>query len=156
MTGCGAGVFGVFICDKGPDHRWDAPPYRRVSAGAGCRFCAGRRPSVTNSLAARNPQITAELDPDAPSTGGLTADKIVAGSHRRVGWRCGTCGHRWEATVGPRTDRRRAVCLACAGHVATPSSNRAAARPDLAEQWHPVKNGTLGPHDVRPGSVTAV
>jgi hypothetical protein len=111
---------------------------------------------MTNSLAACFPEIAAELDPDAVATDGLTADQIVAGSHRRVGWRCSTCGHRWEATVGPRTDGRRAGCPACAGHVATASSNLAVVRPDLAEQWHPVKNGTLRPYDVRPGSATPV
>ena len=25
-------------------------------------------------------------------------------------------------------------------------------RPDLAREWHPTKNGTLGPKDVTPGS----
>ena len=145
-----------WICDKGPDHSWSAPPYRRISAGAGCPFCAGRRASVTNSLTACFPAIAAELDLEALATSGLTADQIVAGSHRRVGWRCGRCGHRWEATVGPRTDRRRAGCPACAGHVATPSSNLAVARPDLAAQWHPTRNCGLRPETVRPGSAAAV
>jgi hypothetical protein len=61
---------------------------------------------VTNSLAACFPEIAAELDLDAPATGGVTADQIVAGSHRRVGWRCGTCGYRWEATVGPPSEHQ--------------------------------------------------
>lgn len=145
-----------WTCEKGPDHHWNAPPYRRISAGAGCPFCAGRRASVTNSLATCFPAIAAELDPDALATGGLTADQIVAGSHRRVGWRCSTCGHRWDATVGPRTDRRHAGCPACAGHVATASTNLAVVRPDLAGQWHPTKNGALRLQDVRPGSSTRV
>jgi hypothetical protein len=40
--------------------------------------------------------------------------------------------------------------------VATPSGNLAVVRSDLADQWHPTKNGTLRPHDVRLGSATAV
>jgi hypothetical protein len=95
-------------CGKADDHVWEAPPYRRAAAGAGCPFCAGKYPSKTNSLAALCPNVAAELDPEALATAGLTADRIVAGSHRKVGWRCSTCDHRWVASVGPRTDRRKA------------------------------------------------
>ncbi|NMI55735.1 DUF559 domain-containing protein [Streptomyces sp. RLA2-12] len=102
------------------------------------------------------PDVAVELDLEAPATAGLAADQIVAGSHRRVGWRCSTCGHRWEATVGPRTDRRRAGCPACAGHVVTAATNLAVLRPDLATQWHPTRNGALRPEDVRPGSSASV
>lgn len=109
-----------------------------------------------NSLASLFPDVAVELDLEAPATAGLAADQIVAGSHRRVGWRCSTCGHRWEATVGPRTDRRRAGCPACAGHVVTAATNLAVLRPDLATQWHPTRNGALRPEDVRPGSSASV
>ncbi|MGW5434127.1 zinc-ribbon domain-containing protein [Streptomyces sp. NPDC004059] len=143
-------------CPKADDHTWAAPPYRRVVAGAGCPACTGRQASVTNSLASLFPDVAAELDLEAPATAGLTADQIVAGSHRRVGWRCSTCGHRWEATVGPRTDKRRAGCLTCAGHVVTAETNLAVLRPDLAAQWHPTRNGALRPEDVRPGSNATV
>ncbi|MGK5111666.1 zinc-ribbon domain-containing protein [Geodermatophilus sp. CPCC 205506] len=144
-----------WICDKGPDHQWKAPPRRRIANGAGCPCCNGKKPSVTHSLAARFPVIAAELDPAAPSTGGLTADQIIAGSHRRVGWRCSTCDHRWEAQVGPRTERG-VGCPACAGSVVTDTDNLAAARPDVAVQWHPTRNGQLRPQDVRPGSSVRV
>lgn len=143
-------------CDAAPDHVWVAPPYRRIAARAGCPACAGRQPSVTNSLAALFPDVACELDLEAPATAGLTPDQIVAGSHRRVGWCCSRCGHRWEAQVGPRTGRQRAGCPACAGHVATVTRNLATLRPDLAEQWHPNRNGVLRPETVRPGSSTPV
>ena len=35
---------------------------------------------------------------------------------------------------------------------ASESYNLYILRPDLAKQWHPTKNGTLGPKDVTPGS----
>ena len=121
----------------------------------GCPCCTGKKPSVTNSLAGRFPAIADELDLGAPATGGLTADRIIAGSHRRVGWRCSICDHRWEAQVGPRTERG-VGCPACAGSVATETDNLATARPDVAAQWHPARNGAVRPHDMRPGSSTPV
>ncbi|MGY1738367.1 zinc-ribbon domain-containing protein [Geodermatophilus sp. SYSU D00684] len=144
-----------WICDKGPDHRWQAPPRRRVANGAGCPCCTGKKPSVTNSLAGRFPALAAELDVEAPATCGLTADQIIAGSHRRVGWRCSTCDHRWEAQIGPRTERG-VGCPACAGSVVTDTGNLAVARPEVAAQWHPTRNGRRRPQDVRPGSSTRV
>ena len=51
-----------------------APPRRRAANGAGCPCCNGKKSSITNSLAATFPAIAAELDLDAPATGGLTAD----------------------------------------------------------------------------------
>ncbi|MFE2536867.1 zinc-ribbon domain-containing protein [Streptomyces sp. NPDC059371] len=85
---------------------WEAPAYRRAAAGTGCPFCVGKYPSKTNSLASLCRGVATELDLEArgaPATAGLTADRIVAGSHRKVGWRCSTCDHRWVARVGPRT-----------------------------------------------------
>ncbi|MFE2534940.1 zinc-ribbon domain-containing protein [Streptomyces sp. NPDC059371] len=143
-------------CGKADDHVWEAPAYRRAAVGAGCPFCAGKYPSETNSLAALCPDVAAELDLEAPATAGLTADQIVAGSHRKVGWRCSTCDHRWVAGVGPRTDRRRAGCPNCAGRVLTPATSLASVRPDIAAQWHPTRNGETRPQDVMPGSATKV
>jgi hypothetical protein len=143
-----------WICDRGPDHRWPADPYRRINQEAGCPCCSGRQASVTNNLE-RFPDIAAELDIDASATSGLTAAQIVAGSHREVGWRCSTCGHRWVAQVGPRTERG-VGCPACTGAVATPTSNLATAFADVAAQWHPSKNDGSRPQDVRPGSVNSV
>lgn len=143
-------------CPVAEDHRWSAPPKRRAGQGSGCPACSGRQASTTNSLAALFPDIASELDVEAPVTAGLTADQIVAGSHKRVGWRCSACEHRWEAQVGPRTGRQRAGCPACAGHVVTTNGNLATTRPEIAAQWHPVRNGDLRPQDVRPGSSRSV
>jgi hypothetical protein len=141
-------------CTKGGDHLWEAPPNRRASAGAGCPFCAGKRASTTNSLAALFPEVAAELDLDAPATRGLTAHQIVAGSHQHLGWCCRTCGHRWVAGVGPRTGRSKAGCPGCSGAVPTETTNLAVVRRDIAAQWHPTLNEGLAPDRVMPGSST--
>ncbi|HSN23256.1 MAG TPA: zinc-ribbon domain-containing protein, partial [Methylomicrobium sp.] len=38
----------------------------------------------------------------------------------------------------------------------TESYNLYVLRPDLAKEWHPTKNGNLGPKDVTPGSAKKI
>ena len=51
-----------WVCDKGPDHRWEAVVVSRTRIKAGCPCCAGKKASVTNSLAALFPEV-AETGP---------------------------------------------------------------------------------------------
>ncbi|MEU8243369.1 zinc-ribbon domain-containing protein [Actinoplanes missouriensis] len=63
------------------------------------------RISATNSLAARFPDVAAELAVDLNE--GLTADQIIAGSGRRVWWRCANDPlHVWFTKVSHRTHVR--------------------------------------------------
>lgn len=89
-------------CPRGSDHSWSAKVGTRTNAGQGCPFCAGKRPSETNSLAALYPQVAAELDCEAIP--GLSADQVVARSNKKLSWRCSTNPqHRWKAPVYSRT-----------------------------------------------------
>lgn len=91
-------------CPKGPDHVWLAAVRDRTRGGTGCPFCAGLKLSVTNSLKARFPDIAAELH--STKNGKLHADKIVAGSHRVVWWRCAEDPrHAWKQSVNVRTSK---------------------------------------------------
>lgn len=69
-------------CLVAADHIWEADVVGRTTRDRGCPCCAGKKVSVTNSLAKRYPGLAAQLDPSR--NGGLTADKIVAGSSRKV------------------------------------------------------------------------
>jgi hypothetical protein len=89
-------------CPAGPDHVWRASVVYRTRATQVCPYCSNRRPSATNSLACRFPEIAAELDPAL--NGGRTAKRFVSGTNERVWWRCATdAGHVWPATVVSRT-----------------------------------------------------
>ena len=52
-----------WVCTNGPDHQWEAAPKSRSRSGQGCPFCAGRRASVTNSLAALHPELASAWHP---------------------------------------------------------------------------------------------
>ena len=134
-------------CPKG--HAWQADVFSRVSRGAGCPYCAGRRPAAGESdLAARYPALAAQWHPE--KNGDLTPQQVTPGSHRKVWWRCER-GHEWRAMVKSRA--AGTGCPVCAGRAVCPGENDLAARyPALAAQWHPEKNGDLTPQQVTPGS----
>ena len=89
-------------CDKGPDHGWNAALKDRTGRGDGCPYCSGRKVSITNSLACQYPEIAKEWHPTKNSD--LTPDQVVAGSGRKVWWKCEQGpDHEWEAAPNSRT-----------------------------------------------------
>eukprot|EP00899_Mesostigma_viride_P027015 jgi/Mesvir1/7499/Mv25819-RA.1 len=127
-------------CDKGPDHEWDATVNDRTSGGTGCSCCAGRQLSVTNSLAAKFPQIAAELHPtkNGPKVDG---SKILAGSNKKFWWKCDKGpDHEWDATVNHRTSAGKG-CPCCAGRQLSVTNSLTAKFPQIAAELHPTKNG---------------
>ncbi len=141
-------------CPEGRDHVWQAPVANRTLLGAGCGFCAGKRVSVTNSLAKVAPGLARQWHPTKNDP--LTARDVVAGSERKVWWKCSEGpDHEWEAPVRGRT-RRGAGCGFCAGKRVSVTNSLAKVAPGLARQWHPTKNGALRPRDVVAGSASKV
>lgn len=83
--------------------------------------------------------------------GDQTPDNVLAGSNRKFWW-MDELGHEWEQSLYNRC-ARRSGCPICAGRVILPGFNDLASKnPELAVQWHPNKNGSLTPQEVRPGS----
>ena len=135
-------------CPVAGDHEWEAIPETRTRLGTGCPFCAGQRVSISNSLQKLFPEVAGQWHPtrngrDVPSG-------VVAGTGRVVWWLCPAANdHEWQAPVARRT-RRGIGCPFCAGQRVCASNSLAAARPDLAEEWHPTKNGKLTPSTILP------
>lgn len=81
----------------------------------------------------------------------LTPQTVTYGSRRKLWWHCER-GHEWRAAVYTRAGGG-AGCPYCAGKTAWPGENDLASKqPELAAQWHPVKNRGLTPQDVPVGS----
>jgi hypothetical protein len=138
-------------CPRGSDHVWEGPSCRRRPP---CPFCANRRVSVTNSLRSRFPKLAAEWHPT--KNGELGPDQIVWGSGRRIVWKCRVApDHVWTTRLVDRTHAGRG-CPYCAGQRADRAKNLATEQPDLAREWHPTRNGSVGPEDVLPWSTREV
>lgn len=135
-------------CTKGADHEWPAAVRDRTKGG-GCPFCTGKRASVTNSLATRNPEVAAQWHPT--KNGNSTPHDLTRGSQQKVWWRCiQGPDHEWQATVANRTKGRGCPC--CKGKRVSVTNSLAMCSPELAAQWHPTKNTNLSPADVTTGS----
>ena len=90
---------------------------------------------------------------------GLDPSVITCGSKKKVWWLCSTCGHSWEATVKNRSSGRNCPECAKAKRVTAFNQTRISnngslhtENPELANEWHPTKNGALTPADVTSAS----
>jgi putative zinc ribbon protein len=137
-------------CPRGPDHEWRASPNNRTAGGTGCPFCAGRKVSVTNSLATLRPDLAKQWHP--VHNGALAPDRLVAGSARAVWWKCPIASdHEWRASPHDRLTLMGG-CPFCLDRRACSTNSLAATRPRIAAEWHPTKNRNRTPHDVVAGS----
>jgi DNA-directed RNA polymerase subunit RPC12/RpoP len=135
-------------CEQG--HDWYAIIQSR-SQGNGCPYCSGNKVGQGNSLADRHPELAAQWHPHLNAT--LTPQQVTAGTTRKAWWQCAK-GHEWHASIASRT--RGNSCPDCSGHRASGAHNLATINPELAAQWHPVRNGDLTADRVTPGSSRTV
>jgi DNA-directed RNA polymerase subunit RPC12/RpoP len=135
-----------WICDKG--HEWQAEVASR-SLGAGCPYCyrESKRATKDYNLSVVNPRVAAQWHP--VKNGNLTPSDVTPGINKKVWWVCKD-GHEWQSSV--RTRNNGVGCPYCSGKKTAPEKSLAALKPALANQWHPIKNGTLHPSDVTTGS----
>ena len=133
-------------CDKG--HEWQDTVLHR-SQGRGCPVCSGHRVlSGFNDLATLRPEIAKQWDYNKNNE--LTPEQVSIGSGKKVWWLCQD-EHSWQARISERVKGQN--CPYCSGHrVLAGFNDLATARPDLAAQWHPTKNGQLSPQSVTPNS----
>jgi len=98
-----------WICSKEKNHEWQATIANRTHNGSGCPFCAGRKASKTNSLAALFPHIAKQWHKTKNAE--LYPTDVTAGTNKLVWWQCER-GHVWNQTVHART-KRNSGCPKC-------------------------------------------
>jgi len=141
-TGSGKKVW--WMCEKG--HEWQAMVNNRRK-GSGCPICAGKLPAADRNLRVLYPNVAQEWH--TVKNGNLAPEHVTPGSTRKVWWMCEN-GHEWQAIVNHRRNGSR--CPVCAGRRPGPDHNLRDQFPDIAQEWHPERNGNLTPEDVTPGS----
>ncbi len=100
----------VATCSHGLSERYREGATSRVgrkkfAQPAGRSSPAGATHALWRSLGALRADLVDELHPTR--NGSVDPNAVALGSHRKLWWRCGTCGHAWQATVTNRTNRRR-------------------------------------------------
>jgi len=131
-----------WICDKG--HEWQTSICNRNrNNGTKCPYCAGQKVSFDNCLQTLKPELAKEWHPS--KNGVLTPKDVTPGSNKKVWWICEK-KHEWQATISNRNLRRR--CPYCFGKVAHEENCLQKSHPELAKEWHPIKNGDRTPENV--------
>ena len=132
-----------WTCSKNSKHEWQATISSRT-AGRGCPFCSGKRVSEDNNLEANYPQLAKEWD--LQKNQGQSPADVTTGSGKKVWWICQKDSeHKWQAVISSRTSGRG--CPYCSGNRASKNNSFAQAFPELAEQWHPTRNGRMLPDE---------
>ena len=132
-----------WICQKG--HEWEATVNDR-SQGYGCPYCSGLKACEDNCLATLKPDLAKEWHPTM--NGSLTPKDVTRGSGKKVWWICKQ-GHEWKAIINSRSSGKGCPhCNYNANHKANKDNCLETLNPELAKEWHPIKNGELTPQDV--------
>jgi hypothetical protein len=108
-------------------------------------------PPPGESLADKQPQIAKDwaYDLNAP----LSPEHFRHQANKRVWWRCEN-DHTWQVSINNRTQHGTGCPDCPREHVinVTEDWNLAAVNPELSAEWHPVKNGSVQPRNIRPKS----
>ena len=107
--------------------------------------------NLKNNLAETHSDIASSWD---YTNNTLTPQEVTSGSRKEVWWTCDK-NHSYIMAVKKRTAGRG--CSYCAGKkVLTGFNDLATREPNLANEWHPSKNGDLYPTQIMSGSSQAV
>ncbi|MFK0401997.1 zinc-ribbon domain-containing protein [Microbacterium sp. NPDC090225] len=129
-------------CARG--HEWPATGKKRVTGAGRCLVCANRRVVPgENDMATTHPALAQELHPS--KNHGLSATSIVAGTNKKLWWRCAK-GHEWPATGNARVGGRG--CRECVHKCVSGLNDLSTTHPAIARHWDGNRNGNLLPSAV--------
>ncbi len=101
-----------------------------------------------NSLANKYPEIAKQWNYEKNLS--LKPEMIMPSSNKKVWWKCHK-GHEWKAVVSSRVSGGNG-CPYCSGQkVLAGYNDLCTTNPDIAFEWHPIKNGDLLPSMVSAG-----
>ena len=119
--------------------------------------------SIDNSLAILRPDVASKWD--YVKNQDLTPDMFTVSSNEIIWWKCPDCGHEWKCSINSMTRKGRFGCAECSKKhrgrsftqgVVKKVGSLAETMPELAKEWHPIKNGELTPKDINPGKIKPV
>ncbi len=122
---------------RGSNFELNAPVAEEDAAGA------DRRPRILR--VAEVPHLMEFWDHEQNE---LNPAVVSSQSSKPVSWRCAASDdHRWTQSPNGRCgpDGTRRACPFCANRRVCPSNSLASVSPEVAKEWHPRRNGELGP-----------
>jgi hypothetical protein len=143
-SSCGKKVW--WKCLKG--HEWQAKVCNRTR-GRNCPYCSGKKACKDNCISTTHPNLIKEWHPT--KNGETTTNDITKGSDKKYWWLCES-NHSYLCSVSNKVLGRG--CPYCSGQkiYKDKSNSLLITHPDIAQEWHPTKNGKLLPEHVTSGS----
>jgi len=128
-------------------HEWISPIKDRAN-GNNCPYCAGRKVDKGNNLKVLMPILAKEWHPT--KNGNLKPEEVTKFSGKKVWWLCSK-SHEWKTGIANRSNGTN--CPHCFNSKAkftrvSSTHNLKVLMPNLAKEWHSVKNGNLKPEEV--------
>lgn len=126
------------------DHEWDMSLQHRRQ-GVGCPYCSNYRVLVGfNDFASVNPHLVSQWSRNNK----LSPTEVASGSTKSIEWICSK-GHIWKTSPAARSSGLG--CAVCSRKRFVPGQNDLELLfPEIAAEWHPIRNGDLKPSQVAP------
>lgn len=148
----GSGKKAWWKCKKG--HKWQAAVNDRKK-GHGCKICGREKAMKTRAESILKDgehtffnlfsELMSEWDWEKNEALGLAPNRISPGSGKKAWWKCEN-GHEWQAKILSRSNGTG--CPYCNNvKVLIGYNDLLTLNPQVAEEWHSTKNGTLLPQD---------
>lgn len=137
-----------WLCPCG--HEYQQAVVLKTTRGYACPICSSHKILKNfNDLETKYPEIAKEWHPTKNNK--LKPSEVLSKSKLKVWWLC-PLGHEYVQSIDKRTDRKQS-CPYCSNHKVWQGLNDFATKyPEIAKEWHSVKNGDLKPSDVTYGS----
>ncbi len=135
-----------WVCDKG--HQYESTVLKKIRHIA-CPICYNKQllPNV-NDTETSYPHLTKEWNTEANPK---KLNQTLPNDPSKYWWVCDK-GHNWEATIQSKL-KNKTSCPICSHRILQQGANDlATTNPELANEWHPTKNGGLTPEQVFSGS----
>ena len=148
------------------DHEWEARIRNRTMNGSGCPFCIKKyitanadkrkykkwlkKESLYNYCLKNNLQILKQWHP--VKNDNSTPTDITIGSSKKVWWKCPVAeDHEWQSNIKNRI-MNNSGCPFCDGRKVSKFNCLLHIFPEVAKQWHVIKNVDLTPSRITAGS----
>jgi hypothetical protein len=113
----------------------------------------GRKPSIENMLPLARPSLINEWHPTKNRL--IDPSQISIGSTKKIWWKCPKGDdHEWQSSPNSRSNGTG--CPICSGKKVVKSNCLSTTHPELANEWHPTKNGSKLPEHFTAGTLTKV
>lgn len=130
------------------NHIWKTSPNKMTQKQTeGCPYCSNQKVwEGFNDLYSKFPVIANQWNYEKNLE--LKPTEVTAHSNKKVWWICDR-GHEFQMTVGDRTAKKSKNCPYCANRRVLEGFNDLnSICPEVAKEWHPIKNGKMTPNQV--------